>query len=93
MNKKIVVCSMDARLLEELYKSYNLIKLLRNVLKHNAVGLYIFQESNYIKDPHKIREIFWALTRKQRSWMLLKINYWSLWCEPDVLWQKLYLSV
>lgn len=94
MSKKIIISSIDAPFVGGAgTNSYNLIKLFRNILKHNVVGLYIYTEYNYIADPHKIGNILNFNPKKEKIESIKNKIIDSLGGEPDVILTKNYIPV
>lgn len=95
MKKNILLCSIDAPFIGGAgTNSYNLIKLLRSVLKHNVVGLFIYRDVKYDKDPHKIGNIFKYDPDKDNLDNIKKeINLVFKNNNPDIILSKNYISV
>lgn len=92
--KNILLCSIDVPFIGGAgTNSYNLIKLLRGFLKYNVVGLFIYTNDLFKKDPHNIGNILKYNPMKDNIDIIREeiINIFN--DEPNLILAKNYISV
>lgn len=94
LQKKILVTCIDAPFIGGAgTNAYNLIKLLRNILKYKVIGLFINSNNSWNIDPHNIGDIFYYNpNRTNLNEVKAKINK-VLNGDPDIIFAKNYISI
>lgn len=92
--KKILLCSIDAPFIGGAgTNSYNLIKIMRGKLKHRVCGLYLYQDENLDRDPHKIGGIYKYNPKKDKIAQIKSGIIKELGGFPDTIMAKNYIAV
>jgi glycosyltransferase involved in cell wall biosynthesis len=94
MNKKIVLTSVDAPFIGGAgTNSYNLIKLMRSVLRMKVVGLFIYTEKTLVCDPHNIGNIVSFNPKVDKAENIRNKLVDLLEGPPDMIVSKNYIPV
>lgn len=92
--KRVLLCSIDAPFIGGAgTNAYNLIKLLRNIFKHDVVGLFVYTDSKLDKDPHNIGRIARYNAKIESLDNVRKNLLKLLGADPEYMIAKNYISV